>query len=112
MPEVSRGKQLSIINCHLSIMLRVGLTGSIAVGKTFVDNAFRELGVPVLDADQVARDVVEPGTVGLQRVIEEFGDSVVTANGSLDRAKLGSIVFNDEEKRLKLNSIKIGRAHV
>lgn len=85
-------------------MLKVGLTGSIAVGKTFVDNVFRELGVPVLDADQVARDVVEPGTVGLQRVVEEFGDSVVQG-GKLDRARLGSIVFNDEEKRLKLNSI-------
>ena len=86
-------------------MLRVGLTGSIAVGKTFVDNAFRELGVPVIDADQVARDVVEPGTVGLRRVVEEFGESVLKPDGSLDRAKLGSIVFADGEKRLKLNSI-------
>ena len=86
-------------------MLRVGLTGSIAVGKTFVDDVFRELGVPVLDADQVARDVVAPGTVGLQRVVEQFGESVLKPDGSLDRAKLGSIVFADEEKRLKLNSI-------
>jgi len=86
-------------------MLKVGLTGSIAVGKTFVDDVFRELGVPVLDADQVARDVVAPATVGLRRVVEEFGESVLTADGKLDRPKLGSIVFNDEEKRLKLNSI-------
>jgi len=86
-------------------MLKVGLTGSIAVGKTFVDDVFRELGVPVLDADQVARDVVARGTVGLERVVEEFGDSVLMPNGSLDRPKLGSIVFADEEKRLKLNSI-------
>ena len=86
-------------------MLQVGLTGSIAVGKTFVDDVFRELGVPVLDADQVARDVVAPATVGLRRVVEEFGESVLTADGKLDRPKLGSIVFNDEEKRLKLNSI-------
>ena len=86
-------------------MLKVGLTGSIAVGKTFVDDVFRELGVPVLDADKVARDVVAPATVGLRRVVEEFGESVLTADGKLDRPKLGSIVFNDEEKRLKLNSI-------
>ena len=86
-------------------MLKVGLTGSIAVGKTFVDDVFRELGVAVLDADHVARDVVAAGTVGLRRVVEEFGDSVLTSDGRLDRPKLGSIVFNDEEKRLKLNSI-------
>jgi dephospho-CoA kinase len=59
----------------------------------------------VLDADQVARDVVAPATVGLRRVVEEFGESVLTADGKLDRPKLGSIVFNDEEKRLKLNLI-------
>lgn len=86
-------------------MLKVGLTGSIAVGKTFVDDVFRELGVPVLDADQVARDVVEPGTVGLARVVEEFGESVLKPDGRLDRLKLGSIVFSDEKKRLKLNAI-------
>ena len=86
-------------------MLRVGLTGSIAVGKTFVDEVFRELGVPVLDADQVARDVVAPGTVGLQRVVEQFGEAVLRPDASLDRAKLGSIVFADEAKRLRLNSI-------
>ena len=86
-------------------MLRVGLTGSIAVGKTFVCNEFRELGAAVLDADQVARDVVEPGTAGLQRVVDEFGESILKTDQSLDRAKLGSIVFADEEKRLKLNSI-------
>ena len=85
--------------------MRVGLTGSIAVGKTFVDDVFRELGVPVLDADQVARDVVAPGTIGLQRVAEQFGESVLKPDASLDRAKLGSIVFADEEKRLRLNSI-------
>ena len=86
-------------------MLKVGLTGSIAVGKTHVCEVFRELGCPVLDADKVARDVVEPGTVGLERVVLEFGDSVLKSDGQLDRQKLGSIVFTDEEKRLKLNSI-------
>jgi dephospho-CoA kinase len=86
-------------------MKRVGLTGSIAVGKTFVCSVFRELGCAVLDADQVARDVVEPGSKGLELVVDRFGSSVVFPDGSLDRAKLGSIVFADEEKRLALNSI-------
>lgn len=86
-------------------MLRVGLTGSIAVGKTFVCGVFRELGAHVLDADQVARDVVEPGTVGLTRVVDAFGDEILKPDGSLDRPKLGSIVFSDEEKRRRLNSM-------
>jgi len=86
-------------------MLKVGLTGSIAVGKSFVCDVFRELGCAVLDADQVARDVVEPGTVGLKRVVEAFGESVLQPDGSLDRPKLGSIVFADTQKLLLLNSI-------
>jgi dephospho-CoA kinase len=86
-------------------MLRVGLTGSIAVGKTFVCEIFRELGCHVLDADQVARDVVEPGTPGLDAVVAAFGKDVLKSDGALDRGKLGSIVFADEEKRLLLNSI-------
>ena len=86
-------------------MLRVGLTGSIAVGKSFVLDEFRELGCSVLDADKVARDVVEPGTKGLAQVVSEFGESVLRDDGSLDRTKLGSIVFADNEKRLLLNSI-------
>ncbi|MEP7148370.1 MAG: dephospho-CoA kinase [Acidobacteriota bacterium] len=86
-------------------MLKVGLTGSIAVGKTFVCEVFRELGCAVLDADQVARDVVEPGTRGLGLVADAFGKSVLRPDGALDRAKLGSIVFADRDKRLLLNSI-------
>lgn len=86
-------------------MLRVGLTGSIAVGKSFVCDVFRELGCHVLDADQVARDVVEPGTPGLARIVEEFGREVLTAEGRLDRPKMAAIVFADEKKRLLLNSI-------
>ena len=86
-------------------MLNVGLTGSIAVGKSFVCEVFRELGCSVLDADQVARDVVEPGTIGLARVVDAFGELVLQPDGSLDRTKLGSIVFGNEEKRLLLNSI-------
>jgi len=86
-------------------MLKVGLTGSIAVGKSFVLEVFRELGCFVLDADKVARDVVEPGTDGLRQIVEAFGESILLADGSLDRTRLGSIVFSDHEKRLLLNSI-------
>jgi dephospho-CoA kinase len=85
-------------------MLKVGLTGSIAVGKSFVVECFRELGCHVLDADYTAREVVEPGTVGLQRIVETFGSEVLDGD-KLNRAKLGAIVFANEEKRQKLNSI-------
>jgi dephospho-CoA kinase len=87
------------------MMLKVGLTGSIAVGKSTVCDIFRELGCHILDADQTARDVVEPGTEGLEKVIEHFSKDVLKADGSLDRAELGSIVFADEDKRKLLNSI-------
>jgi dephospho-CoA kinase len=86
-------------------MLRVGLTGSIAVGKSFVLEIFRELGCHVLDADKTAREVVEPGTEGLKRIVENFGDEILSPDGSLDRKKLGRIVFADEGKRQLLNSI-------
>lgn len=86
-------------------MLKIGLTGSIAVGKTFVCEVLRELGCPVLDADQTARDVVKPGTKGLELITEKFGREVLKSDGELDRARLGAIVFADEQKRQLLNSI-------
>ena len=86
-------------------MLRVGLTGSIATGKSFVAGLLKELGCRVLDADLVARQVVEPGGEGLRQVVEAFGGEVLTPEGRLDRAKLGAVVFADESKRLLLNSI-------
>jgi dephospho-CoA kinase len=86
-------------------VLKVGLTGSIAVGKSFVCGVFRELGAHVLDADQTARDVVKPNTKGLSRIVDKFGESILTPSGELDRAKMASIVFADEEKRKLLNSI-------
>ena len=86
-------------------MLKVGLTGSIAVGKSHVCDVFRELGCRVLDADQTARDVVRKGTPGLSKIVEAFGQSVIAADGELDRPKMAAIVFADEEKRLLLNSI-------
>lgn len=86
-------------------MLRVGLTGSIAVGKSFVTAVFAELGCHVLDADQTAREVVQKGAAGLQAVVKNFGEEVLAPDGTLDRAQLGAIVFADEEKRLRLNHI-------
>jgi len=86
-------------------MLKVGLTGSIAVGKSFVVDVFRELGCYVLDADKTAREVVEPGTSGLKRIVEAFGEKVLLSDGKLNRSKLGGIVFQDETKRQLLNSI-------
>jgi dephospho-CoA kinase len=86
-------------------MLRAGLTGSIAVGKSFVSSVLAELGCHVLDADQTAREVVLPGSVGLRAIVDSFGSEVLQADGTLDRAKLGAIVFSDEMKRAHLNSI-------
>ena len=86
-------------------MLKVGLTGSIAVGKSFVLGILRELGARTMDADAVAREVVEPGTAGLKAVVEEFGVEILRADGSLNRAGLGAIVFADDAKRQKLNAI-------
>jgi dephospho-CoA kinase len=87
------------------VMLRVGLTGSIAVGKSFVTDVLAELGCHVLDADEIAREVVVPNSSALQQVVAEFGTDALQADGTLDRTKLGSIVFADPEKRQLLNSI-------
>jgi len=86
-------------------MLRVGLTGSIGVGKSFVGSVFVELGCRLLDADATAREVVLPGTAGLAAVVKEFGPEVLQTDGTLDRKQLGSVVFGDEQKRRRLNAI-------
>ncbi len=86
-------------------MLKVGLTGSIAVGKSFVLSVLAKLGCHVLDADATAREVVAPGTPGLKAVVDAFGDDILNADGTLDRAKLAAVVFADEAKRMQLNSI-------
>lgn len=91
----------------------VGLTGGIGSGKSTVARLFREQGVPVVDADQIARDVVEPGTDGLEAVVEAFGDGVLDPYGRLDRKRLGERVFVDEAARKKLEGIlhpRIGAA--
>ncbi|MBA2705914.1 MAG: dephospho-CoA kinase [Blastocatellia bacterium] len=86
-------------------MLRVGLTGSIGVGKSFVAGVLAELGCQVLDADLTAREVVEPNSIALKKVVAEFGAEVLQPDGSLDRARLGALVFGDAQRRATLNSI-------
>src|SRR4026207_690020 len=86
-------------------MLRVGLTGSIGVGKSFVASVFAELGCHVLDADQTAREVVMPGSDGLKALTRAFGDEILNPDGTLNRKQLGAQVFADEAKRQQLNSI-------
>ncbi|CAM5239635.1 dephospho-CoA kinase [Streptomyces fumanus] len=86
-------------------MLSVGLTGGIGAGKSEVSRLLVECGAVLIDADRIAREVVEPGTPGLAAVVAAFGDEVLAADGSLDRPKLGSIVFADQEKLGVLNSI-------
>jgi len=86
-------------------MLLVGLTGGIASGKSVVAARMAEHGAVVVDADRIAREVVEPGTPALARIAEEFGPGVLAADGSLDRAALGAIVFADQDRLAVLNGI-------
>lgn len=86
-------------------MLSVGLTGGIGAGKSEVSRLLVERGAVLIDADRIAREVVAPGTPGLAAVVETFGEEVLAEDGSLDRARLGSIVFADQEKLAALNSI-------
>src|SRR5215208_6037489 len=86
-------------------MLRVGLTGSIGVGKSFVASVFIELGCHLLDADQTAREVVMPGTPGLMALTQEFGEEILNSDGTLNRKQLGAVVFADESRRQRLNQL-------
>ena len=86
-------------------MLRIGLTGGIGSGKSTVAGLLAARGAVVVDADRLAREVVEPGTDGLAAVVEAFGPGVLTADGALDRAALASIVFSDPEARARLDAI-------
>ncbi|WP_354471713.1 dephospho-CoA kinase [Lysinibacillus parviboronicapiens] len=83
----------------------IGLTGSIASGKSTVAKMMTALGLPIVDADIVARDVVEPGTKTLILIAENFGEDILLEDGSLDRAKLGDIIFHEPAKRKILNDI-------
>ena len=86
-------------------MLKVGLTGGIGAGKSEVSRMLAGYGAVLIDADRIAREVVEPGTPGLDAVVEEFGRGILTAEGTLDRPKLGSVVFADSERLAALNAI-------
>ncbi|WNI25367.1 dephospho-CoA kinase [Streptomyces sp. ITFR-16] len=86
-------------------MLKVGLTGGIGAGKSEVSRLLVGHGAVLIDADRIAREVVEPGTPGLAAVVEEFGAQILTPEGTLDRPKLGSIVFADPGRRAALNAI-------
>ncbi|MFF2495258.1 dephospho-CoA kinase [Agromyces sp. NPDC058064] len=86
-------------------MYLIGLTGGIASGKSTVARRLYEHGAVHLDADELARRVVEPGTPGLAAIVAEFGDGVLRADGSLDRVKLGELVFADDAARARLNAI-------
>ncbi|WP_408895608.1 dephospho-CoA kinase [Nocardioides sp. R1-1] len=85
--------------------MRVGLTGGIASGKSTVSSILRELGAVVIDADQIAREVVAKGTPGLAAVVEAFGAEMLTPDGELDRPRMGALVFADEARRKVLEGI-------
>jgi dephospho-CoA kinase len=86
-------------------MLKVGLTGSIAVGKSFVLSVLAELGCVTFDADRIAHSVMEPGRDAHRDIVGEFGSSVLGKDASIDRQKLGAIVFADQARRARLNEI-------
>ncbi|WP_329542162.1 dephospho-CoA kinase [Streptomyces sp. NBC_01358] len=86
-------------------MLKVGLTGGIGAGKSEVSRMLAGYGAVLIDADRIAREVVEPGTPGLDAVVGEFGTGILTPEGTLDRPRLGSVVFSDGERLAALNAI-------
>jgi dephospho-CoA kinase len=86
-------------------MLEVGLTGGIGSGKSEVARLLASYGAVLIDADVIAREVVAPGTPGLAKIVEDFGPEVLRPDGSLDRAKLAALVFDDETARRRLNAI-------
>lgn len=85
--------------------LIIGLTGSIASGKSTISAMFAKLQIPVVDADKISREVVDPGKEAYEMIVQEFGEEILQADKMIDRKKLGSIVFTDEVKRKQLNQI-------
>lgn len=85
--------------------LVIGLTGSIASGKSTIAHMFQQLQIPVIDADQIAREVVERGKPAHKQIVETFGSNILQSDGEIDRKKLGSLVFENESERKKLNDI-------
>ena len=89
----------------MSSVLRIALTGGIGSGKTTVANKFEKLGVPVIDSDVIARDIVEPDKSYLNKIVETIDSDLLTDRGTLDRSKLRNIVFNDDDAKKKLEAI-------
>jgi dephospho-CoA kinase len=101
------------VNTHRDKPLRIGLTGGIASGKSTVAEMFADLGVPVIDTDVIAREVVRPGRPALEEIRDTFGDAVIAADGTLDRAAMRTLVFGDDSARRRLEAIlhpRIGAA--
>lgn len=86
-------------------VLRVGLTGGIATGKSYVTQRLHEAGLPTIDADRLAREAVAPGSAGLRAVVNRFGRDMLTEGGALDRVKLGTVVFRDASARADLEAL-------
>lgn len=85
--------------------LIIGLTGSIATGKSTVSLMFDDFNIPVIDADKISRDVVKPGMEAYKKIVNHFGEDVLRKDNTIDRAKLGDIIFSNENKRKQLNNI-------
>ncbi|MGD2117466.1 MAG: dephospho-CoA kinase [Chromatiales bacterium] len=92
-------------------MFTVVLTGGIACGKSAVSHLFANLGVPVIDADLISRELVLPGAAALAEIVAEFGDEILTENGNLDRSRMRQLVFHSEQKRSRLEQILHPRIH-
>ncbi len=92
-------------------MLKIGLTGGIGSGKSSAADRFSQLGVPIIDADVIAREVVKPGQPALEEIVSTFGDQVLGNDGTLDRARLRDIVFTAPQNRARLESIMHPRIH-
>lgn len=86
-------------------MLKIGLTGGIGSGKSTVANIFTVLGIPVIDADIIARELVEPGSIGLKQIRQTFGDYVIGPDGNLNRSAMRELIFSDIEQKRKLEAI-------
>jgi dephospho-CoA kinase len=86
-------------------MLRVGLTGGICSGKSTVSNMFASLGVPIIDSDIIAREVVEPGETGLEQIVTHFGENTLNPDGTLNRKQMRNLVFDNSEARKELENI-------
>lgn len=104
MSNVSTESELRERN-EANMALIIGLTGSIGTGKSLIANKLKELGIPVVDADIIAREVVEPGKEAYDKIVETFGKEILHEDRTLNRKALGNIVFHDDAKRKQLNDI-------